>query len=262
MHIATLDGLHVNYRIDGTPDGPPVVFSNSLATDLRLWDKIIPMLPQQCCYIRYDKRGHGLTDVTPGPYSMGMLVKDLESLLVHLRIQDAVVVGLSIGGMIAQGLAAKRLDLVRALVLSNTGAKIATRDIWAQRIETAKAGGMAALVDPTMQRWFSKNFQGTEEFHAWRNMFLQTSAEGYAACGAAIAGTDFITPTSALRLPVLGIAGNDDSATPPDLVRETANLVPGSKFELIRGSGHLSCVDAAEDYARIVTEFLSAIGHG
>ncbi len=262
MHIAKLDGLHVNYRIDGDPNGPPVVFSNSLATDLRLWDKIIPMLPQTCCYVRYDKRGHGLTDLTPGPYSMGTLVSDLEKLMDHLQLKDAVVVGLSIGGMIAQGLAVKRLDLVRAVVLSNTGAKIATRDIWAERIKAAETGGMPALVDATMQRWFSKHFQKTEEFHAWRNMFLQTSAKAYAACSAAIAGTDFITPTSGLRLPVLGIAGSDDSATPPDLVRETADLVPGSKFELIRNSGHLSSVDAAEDYARVLTDFLASVGHG
>ena len=140
--------------------------------------------------------------------------------------------------LIAQGLAAKRLDLVRAMVLSNTGAKIGTRDIWAERIDAVNAGGTAAVVDATMQRWFAKPFHDTPDFHAWRTMFLRCPAEGWTGCGAAIAGSDFMTTTAALRLPTLGIAGSEDGSTPPDLVRETVDLVPGSEFHLIRGAGH------------------------
>ncbi|MGR3272088.1 3-oxoadipate enol-lactonase [Thalassococcus profundi] len=257
MQIARLDDLAVHYRIDGDPDGAPVVFANSLGTDLRLWDQVIPLLPEGLKFIRYDKRGHGLTDCPPAPYAMGALVTDAERLMDHLGVTGAVFVGLSIGGLIAQGLAAKRLDLVRAMVLSNTGAKIGTRDIWAERIDAVNAGGTAAVVDATMQRWFAKPFHDTPDFHAWRTMFLRCPAEGWTGCGAAIAGSDFMTTTAALRLPTLGIAGSEDGSTPPDLVRETVDLVPGSEFHLIRGAGHLPCVEKPEEYAQVLGDFLS-----
>jgi len=257
MQIAQLDDLAVHYRIDGDPDGAPVVFANSLGTDLRLWDQVIPLLPEGLKFIRYDKRGHGLTDCPPAPYAMGALVTDAERLMDHLGVTGAVFVGLSIGGLIAQGLAAKRLDLVRAMVLSNTGAKIGTRDIWAERIDAVNAGGTAAVVDATMQRWFAKPFHDTPDFHAWRTMFLRCPAEGWTGCGAAIAGSDFMTTTAALRLPTLGIAGSEDGSTPPDLVRETVDLVPGSEFHLIRGAGHLPCVEKPEEYAQVLGDFLS-----
>ena len=231
MLIADLDGLKVHYRDDGDPHGPPVVFANSLGTDLRLWDKIVDLLPPSLRLVRYDKRGHGLTDALPAPYSMGALVSDAEALIDHLEIRDCVFVGLSIGGMIAQGLAVKRMDQVRAMVLSNTGAKIGTSEMWADRIA------------------------------AWRNMLVRQPVEGYAGCSAAISGTDFYTTTASLTLPTLGIAGSDDGSTPPDLVRETVDLVKGSDFHLIRNAGHLPCVEKPEEYAEVLTDFLTRIGH-
>jgi len=261
MYMADLDGVRLHYRVDGDPDGAPVVFSNSLGTDFRLWDKLVPLLPKGLKIIRYDKRGHGLSELTPFPYKMGTLVRDVERLMDHLGVRDAVFVGLSIGGMIAQGLAAKRLDLVRAMVLSNTGAKIGTREIWDRRIADARAGGIEALADATMQRWFSAAFRQTAEFHAWRAMLVRQPLEGYLGCSAAIQGTDFMTPTSGLRLPTLGIAGSEDGSTPPDLVRETVGLVPGSEFHVIRGAGHLPCVEKPADYARILADFITRQGH-
>lgn len=262
MDIADLDGIRLHYRIDGDPGGAPVVFSNSLGTDLRLWDKVIARLPKTGLkYIRYDTRGHGLSDSSPAPYSMGTLVRDAERLMDHLGVTNAVFVGLSIGGMTAQGLAAKRLDLVRALVLSNTAARIATREIWAQRIADVEVGGVEALADATMSRWFTSAFRTTEEFRFWRNMMVRTPTEGYIGCCHAIAGTDFYTTTAALRLPTLGIAGSDDGSTPPDLVRETTNLVPGSQFHLIRKAGHLPCVENPDEYARVLTEFIASQAH-
>ena len=262
MRIADLDTVKLHYRIDGDPDGAPVVFSNSLGTDLRLWDQVIDLLPKSGLrFIRYDKRGHGLSECTPAPYTMGTLVRDVERLMDHLDIRGVIFVGLSIGGMIAQGLAAKRLDLVRAMVLSNTGAKIATREMWAQRIEGVETGGIEALADATMQRWFSDAFRQTDAFAAWRNMLVRQPAEGYIGCSHAISGTDFMSPTSALRLPTLGIAGSEDGSTPPDLVRETVDLIPGSQFHLIRGAGHLPCVEKPEEYAQVLTEFIHAQAH-
>ena len=209
MRIADLDTVKLHYRIDGDPDGAPVLFSNSLGTDLRLWDQVIDLMPKTGLrFIRYDKRGHGLSECTPAPYTMGTLVRDVARLMDHLDIRGAIFVGLSIGGMIAQGLAAKRLDLVRAMVLSNTGAKIATREMWAQRIEGVETGGIEALADATMQRWFSDAFRQTDAFAAWRNMLVRQPAEGYIGCSHAISATDFMSPTSALRLPTLCSAGS------------------------------------------------------
>lgn len=256
-----LGDVQLHYRIDGNPDGAPVVFANSLGTDLRLWDKVLPLLPQNLRYIRYDKRGHGLSSAPEASYSMGALVRDAERLLDHLEVRDCVFVGLSIGGMIAQGLAVKRLDQVRALVLSNTAAKIGMPSMWQERIDAVTRDGIEALADPVMERWFSRDFRATPELSLWRNMLVRQPAEGYAGCCAAIAGTDFYTPTSGLRLPALGIAGSEDGATPPDLVRETIELIPGSRFELMRRAGHLPCVEQPEAYADILTRFLRETGH-
>jgi len=261
MQIADLGDVQLHYRIDGPEDGAPVVFANSLGTDLRLWDPILPYLPDGLRLIRYDKRGHGLSSCPPAPYAMGTLVSDAERLLDLLKVRDCAFVGLSIGGMIAQGLAVKRLDLVRALVLSNTAAKIGTKDMWADRIAAVEAGGIAALADPVMERWFSRAFRATPELILWRNMLVRQPDAGYAGCSAAISGTDFYTPTSGLRLPTLGIAGSEDGSTPPDLVRETTELIPGAQFHLIRGAGHLPCVEKPQDYAQVLTRFLRDVGH-
>ncbi|MEO9461059.1 MAG: alpha/beta fold hydrolase, partial [Marinomonas sp.] len=215
MHAADLNGLRLHYREDGDPAGAPVVFINSLGTDLRLWDPILAHLPDGLRLIRYDKRGHGLSDVPSGPYSMGALIHDAEQLLDLLNVRDAMIVGLSIGGIIAQGLAVKRMDLTRALVLSNTAAKVGTAKIWDERIEAARNADIAALSEATMQRWFSKDFQANPDIALWRNMFERTPTTGWIGCAEAIKGTDFYTPTSGLRLPTLGIAGSEDGATPP-----------------------------------------------
>lgn len=261
MQIAELGGVQLHYQTDGDPEGAPIVFANSLGTDLRLWDAVLPYLPARLRIIRFDKRGHGLSSTPPAPYSMGALIRDTEALLDHLKVRDCVFVGLSIGGMIAQGLAVKRLDQVRALVLSNTAAKIATPAQWQDRIRAVQAGGIEALADATMERWFSRDFRASAGHLLWRNMMTRQPVDGYLGCCAAISGTDFYTPTSGLRLPTLGIAGSEDGSTPPDLVRETVDLIPGSQFELMRKSGHLPCVEHPRQYAEVLQRFLSDIGH-
>ncbi|MBT9384515.1 3-oxoadipate enol-lactonase [Pseudooceanicola sp. CBS1P-1] len=261
MQIADLSALKIHYTDEGDPNGAPIVFANSLGTDLRLWDKLVPLLPAGLRIIRYDKRGHGLTQATPAPYSMGTLIRDVETLLDHLQVKDALFVGLSIGGMIGQGLAVKRPDLVRALVISNSAAKMGTAEMWNTRIANCRENGVGSIAGVTMERWFGKRFRATPELEAWQNMLSRQDLEGYTGCCAAIAGTDFYTPTSGLRLPVLGIAGTEDGSSPPDLVRETIDLVPGSKFEMIRGAGHLPCVEDPEEYARILKDFIKETGH-
>jgi len=261
MQIVDFGDVQINYREDGDPNGAPVVFANSLGTDYRLWDQILPLLPAGLRLIRYDKRGHGLSSCPPAPYSMGALVSDAERLLDHLKVRDCLFVGLSIGGMIAQGLAVKRIDQIRAMVLSNTGSKIGTADMWADRIAAVNTGGIEVLADSILERWFSKSFRATDELVAWRNMLTRQPVDGYTGCSAAISGTDFFTTTASLTLPTLGIAGSEDGSTPPDLVRETVELVKGSKFHLIRGAGHLPCVENPHEYAQVLTDFIKETGH-
>ncbi len=261
MHILELDDIRLHYRVDGDPDGAPVVFANSLGTDMRLWDPILPLLPSGLRIIRYDKRGHGLSTCPDAPYAMGALIRDAEQLLDHLQVTNCVFVGLSIGGMIAQGLAVKRLDLIRAMVLSNTAAKIGNPTMWDDRIAAVRTGGIEALADAVMERWFSTEFRKTPELELWRNMLVRQPDQGYMGCSAAISGTDFYTTTASLRLPTLGIAGSEDGSTPPDLVRETVDLIPGSDFHLIRRAGHLPCVEQPVEYAQVLTDFLRKVGH-
>ncbi|NDR59528.1 3-oxoadipate enol-lactonase [Aliiruegeria sabulilitoris] len=261
MHMADLGDISLHWREDGSPSGAPVVFANSLGTDLRIWDDVVARLPESYRVIRYDMRGHGLSDCPPAPYAMGTLVRDAERLLDRLAVKECVFVGLSVGGMVAQGLAAKRLDLVRAMVLSNTAAKIGTRGTWQERIAAVEAGGIEALADGIMEKWFTRAFRETAELKLWRNMVTRSPQEGYIGTCHAIAGTDFYTTTAALTLPTLAIACSEDGSTPPDLVRETAELVKGSEFHLFRAAGHIPCVEQPDAYASRLTEFLRAIGH-
>lgn len=259
--ITRPDGTGIYAQITGPQTGPAVVFSNSLGTTLHLWDAVLPFLPEGLRILRYDMRGHGLSDAPEGPYSMGQLISDAEAVCDAFDIKDAMFVGLSVGGMIAQGLAVKRPDLIRALVLSNTAAKIGNPKLWQDRISFITANGMAAASDEVMRRWFSRAFYVTPAMTPWKVMLEGTSVAGYTGVCAAIAGTDFYTPTSGLRIPALGIAGTEDGSTPPDLVRETTDLIPGSKFALIRNAGHLPCVEQPAEFAQHLSDFLSATGH-
>ena len=257
-----LGDVNLHYCESGEADGAPVVFANSLGTDFRLWDQVLPLLPKGLRIIRYDKRGHGLSSCPSGDYFMGDLVSDAARLLDHLQVKDCVFVGLSIGGIIAQGLAAERLDLVRGMVLSNTATKIGTPDMWADRMNDVRQGGISALESAILERWFSASYRATDAALAgWRNMLVRTPVDGYLGCSAAIAETDLHDSTARLTLPTLGIAGSEDGSTPPDLVRETVELVRGSRFHLIRGSGHLPCVENPTEFARVLVEFLQEIGH-
>jgi 3-oxoadipate enol-lactonase len=259
----TSGGAQIYARIDGPDDAsaPTVVFANSLGTDHTLWDPILPHLPPGLRLVRYDKRGHGRSSVPEPPYSMGALISEAEAVCDAVMARNAVFVGLSVGGLIAQGLAVKRLDIVRGLVLSNTAAKIGHQKLWDERIALVLSGGVEPLADDILKRWFGKDFLASPALAPWRALLVSTPAKGYAGVCAAIAGSDFFTPTASLRLPTLGIAGTDDAATPPDLVRETVALIPGSRFELIRRAGHLPCVEVPETYAGLLTGFLREIGH-
>lgn len=254
-------GLRLHVQSDGPPDGPPLVLAHGLGMDLHIWDAVLPFLPTGLRVIRYDLRGHGQSDCPAPPYSMGAMVRDAEQMLEHLNLRDCVFTGLGLGGMVAQGLAVKRLDLVRALVLSGTAAKLGRPEGWHARAQQVQASGMSAIADEVMARWFSRADLTSGISDAVRKGLLAMSPDGYGAGCSAIAGTDFYTPTSGLRLPALGLAGTEDRATPPDLQRETLQLIPGAQFRLLRRAGHLPCVDHPQEFAQAISAFLRDIGH-
>lgn len=262
MKVADLGDIRVHYELSGPQGGPVVVFANALGTDFRIWDGVLAHLPEGLRVLRYDMRGHGLTTCPEAPYFMGDLVQDAARLMDHLGLNDAVFVGLSIGGMVAQGLAAERLDLLRAMVLSNTAARIGTPPMWHERVHKVRDEGVAALADATLERWFSRDTR-TERpdlVEAIRNMLTRTPAEGYIGCMEAIGETDLVESTARLRLPTLGIAASEDGSTPADLVRETTESIPGARFHLIRRAAHLACVEKPAEYAAALSGFLRDVG--
>jgi 3-oxoadipate enol-lactonase len=261
MALVYLEDIRLNAEISGPVDGPAVVLIHALGTNLQIWDEVVSRLPTGCRVLRFDQRGHGASDVPEPPYAMGALIRDAERMMAHFGLRDAVVVGLSLGGLVAQGLAVKRLDLVRGMVLSNTAAKIGSAEMWQGRIAQMLAEGPEAYAPGAMERKFGRRWQEVAGMQRVRQMLLDTDPKGWAGCAAAIAGTDFYTPTAGLTLPTLVIAGINDGTTPPDLVRETAELILGHRFELMRGAGHLPMVERPDDYAALITAFLRSIGH-
>lgn len=258
MQVLTRPWGAMHYRIDGSETGPTVIFANSLGTDLRLWDAVLPLLPAGLRLIRYDKRGHGLSDVAAGVagVSAESLAADAIALIEAAARGPVIFVGLSIGGVIAQAVAAARPDLLRAVVLSNTAARLGSAESWQARIDAIEANGIGSIADAVMERWFAPAFRATPALALWRNMLVRTPADGYVAACRALATADLTAQTAALRLPALVIGGTEDGATPPDLVQATAALIPGAACRLIEGAGHLPCAEAPADFAALLSPFL------
>jgi 3-oxoadipate enol-lactonase len=252
-HKISAKGATLFATDEGT--GPTLVFAHCLGLDHHVWDGVVAQLPNHRC-VRYDLRGHGQSDVPSGPYSMGTLISDAEAVCDTLDLRDVVFVGLSVGGLVAQGLAVKRLDIVRGMTLIASAAKHGQPEPWHARAKAVRSGGMPAIIPGMLDRWNPR--EGSAKLEA---LLTHANAEGFAATCEAIAGTDFFTPTSGLRLPTMGLCGDHDKATPPDLVRETTDLVPGAQFHLIRGAGHVAPFTHADDVAARLIEFLSSIGH-
>ena len=256
MQAMSANGVTLHVREDGDPAGAPVIFANSLGTDQRLWDAVLPLLPKNLRLIRYDKRGHGLSQCPGGPCSIDDLTADVASLIDQLGLGRVTFVGLSIGGMIGQSLAATRPDLVRALVLSNSAAKMGDPAAWADRIASIQTNGLSAIKDAVLDRWFGPAFRNTPEASLWGALLARTPAAGYIGCCQAIAAADLTAQTATLRLPTLAIAGSHDGASPPDLVAATAALIQGAQVHTIDGAGHLPCVEDPAAFAAILNPFL------
>ena len=257
MHSIVHTHLAFHIRDEGPREGRVVMFANSLGTDLRVWDALLPHLTPGLRIIRFDKRGHGLSDAPPAPYAMADLASDAAAILDRLGVRHATFVGLSIGGMIGQTLASARPDLVSALVLMDTAARIGTPEMWQTRIAALRQGGIDSLADAVLERWFAPEFHRDRgpELALWRNMLCRTAPEGYAGCCAAIAGADLTETTRALRIPVMAMAGACDGSTPPDLVRAAAELI-GAPFHVIEGAGHIPCVEQPAATAALINAFL------
>ena len=260
MPLIYLPDIRLNAQLTGPKDAPALIFAHALGTDHTIWSDTIKLLPHYQC-LTYDQRGHGASDCPAPPYTMGALIRDIECLTDHFALKSAVIIGASLGGLVAQGLAVKRLDLILAMVLSNTAARIGTPVMWQQRIEAVRADGLDAYADGAMQRILGPTYKTHPNLPYLRNLLTQTNPDGWIGCAAAIAGTDFYTTTASLRLPTLAIAGARDGTTPPDLVRETAELIPGHRFALMRGVGHLPMVEKPAEYAALLETFLQDIGH-
>ena len=263
MQFAHLNNITLHFADNGPQDAQPIVFANSLGTDFRIWDDVITALQSahenKFRFITYDKRGHGLSDAPLAPYKMDDHIDDLVALLEHLNIDQAIMVGLSVGGMIAQGIATRSPERIKAVVLSDTGHKIGDEEIWNERISSIRKTGMASISTGVMERWFSKNFHQNHkvQMSLFKNMLERTPLEGYLGTCAALRDCDLTQSTANLTLPVLAIVGSEDVATTPQLMQQTCDLIKGSRLEIIDGVGHLPCIEKPETTAQLIAEFLT-----
>ena len=262
MGFARANGVVLHSERTGPADAPLLVFANSLGTDFRIWRPLLACLGDRFDCLLYDKRGHGLSDCPPAPYRLEDHIADLIALLEQQQVRQAIIVGLSVGGMIAQGLAVVRPDLVRGLVLCDTAHRIGPPEMWQTRMTAIRAGGIGALAGPILERWFSPAFHrhSPDELAGWRNMLLRTPLEGYLGTCAAIRDADLTEQARRLDLPALCVVGDQDGATPPDLVRSLAELIPGARFAEIPGAGHLPCIEAPAFLGGLMMEYFGEIG--
>lgn len=261
MSLIWLDDIRLHANLAGPAGAPALVLVHGLGLSSAGFDPFLPFLPQGLRVLTFDLRGHGLSDVPPAPYSMGQLIRDTERVIDHFGLKDTVVLGHSLGGLIAQGLATKRLDLVRGLVLSNTAARLGNADLWQARIAAFREGGIDGIRDASLERWFGRGWRTNPAAPAAAALLETAHPEGWIGAAAAMSGADFYTTTAALRLPALFLAGANDGSAPPDLMRETADLIPGAEFHLFRSAGHLPFLERPQDYAQALTGFLTRIGH-
>jgi 3-oxoadipate enol-lactonase len=260
MALPTLDiqGDKFNCRVDGSPDAPVLVLSNSLGTDLSMWEAQMPALTARFRVLRYDTRGHGVSAVTPGPYTIGELGRDVLRLLDALKIRRAHFCGLSMGGMIGMWLGVHAPDRIGRMVLANTAPKIGTPEMWNQRIDNVRKGGMEAIVDTLLERWLTAGFRARvpEAVVRVRAMLTATPPEGYLACCAAVRDMDQRDAIAGIRHPTLVIAGTHDAVTPPAEARAMAERIRGARYVEL-DAAHLSNIEAADRFTADAVAFIA-----
>ncbi|MEO5765457.1 MAG: 3-oxoadipate enol-lactonase [Casimicrobiaceae bacterium] len=259
MPVADATGARLHYRFDGPDDAPVLLLSNSLGTDLRMWDPQMPALAARYRVLRYDSRGHGQSAVTHGPYDVALLARDALGLLDALRIERVMFCGLSLGGMVGQWLGANAPQRIARLALCNTAAHMGAPDAYDARIEAVGKGGMAAVVDAVISRWYTPAFiaGAPAAIAKTREMLLATPAAGYIAACAAVRDMDQRASAGRIGAPTLVITGTHDLATPPTAGRFLSETIAGARYVEL-SAAHLSNIEAEAQFTRALAEFLAA----
>ncbi|MFZ0618244.1 MAG: 3-oxoadipate enol-lactonase [Candidatus Acidiferrales bacterium] len=259
MPFIQANGAQIEYQFDGPAAAPVLLLSNSLGTNFSLWDPQIRAFSSSFRVLRYNTRGHVQSSLTPGPYSMDQLGRDVLSLLEALAIDRAHFCGLSVGGMIGMSAALQAPGRFRTLIVSNTAGKIGNLDVWAARIAKVREAGMASVASAVVERWFTPEFveRDPRTVDSTRQMLLAIPPEGYAACCAALRDADLRDAIAGIALRTLVIAGARDPVIPLPDARLIADRIPAARF-LELNAAHLSNIEDAAGFNSAVLEFLSA----
>jgi 3-oxoadipate enol-lactonase/4-carboxymuconolactone decarboxylase len=250
-------GLATHIAVDGPPGAPALLLVHSLGTNLHVWDAPVDALARGFRIVRFDLRGHGLTEVGAGPCTLDDLAGDALAVLDALGIAAAHVGGVSIGGMIAQAIAARAPDRVISLILCDTALAIPPPEMWRTRAQTVRAVGMAAIAEVALGRWVAPAYLTTPAGRGLRQMLLRTEPEGYAAACEALAVADLSRATSALRVPTLVIVGELDPSTPVASAEAVRDAIPGAQLVVIPGAAHLPMVDHPDAVIAAIRAFLT-----
>ena len=253
------NGITINYQVDGPEGAPWLVFSNSLATNLTMWDEQARALEQPYRVLRYDQRGHGGTDAPAGRYSFATLLADAIALLDALGIRKAHFAGLSMGGATALGLAEAHPDRLDRVIVCDSPCQStpASTQQWEERIAVAQKQGIEALVEPTVARWFPPETLAANPPHIdkVRGMIRATPVNGFIGCAAALADHDYASAVATVTRPVLFMAGEKDGVTPVAM-RKLSAALPGSRYVELPGAGHISNMDQPRAFTEVLRDFL------
>jgi 3-oxoadipate enol-lactonase len=257
MPTIEANGISVNYQIDGADNAPALLMSNSLGTNLHMWDNQVEALTKRFRVIRYDTRGHGRSGAPSFPYTFAMLGADAIALMDALKLSKVRFCGLSMGGMIGMWLARHAPSRIEQLVLCNTAAKFGMPDIWNQRIATVRASGMKTITDSVIERWFTKDFRqrSPKAIDPIVEMLHTTKPEGYAGNCAAIRDVDQRWTIADIKTPTLVIGGKHDPATPYEAAELIAKRIPGAKLVGL-DAAHLSNIEQPEAFSKALNDFL------
>ena len=252
-HTAQAHGASLSVRVDGSEDKPWLLLANSLATDVGMWDDQIPFLVRTHRVVRFDARGHGASEVAEAPYDLATLSDDMLAVLDAVGAARADVMGLSLGGMTAMGLALAHPERVRSLVVccARADAPEPFHASWDDRIAIVRDRGTEGLVEGTLARWFSAGVASTVRDRA-ATMIRRTSAEGYIGCARAIQGLDHLKDLHRMTVPVLYVAGELDLAAPVPAMQAMADATPGSRLIVLPRLAHVPVMEAPGVFAKAI----------
>ncbi|MCL6607601.1 MAG: 3-oxoadipate enol-lactonase [Geminicoccaceae bacterium] len=257
MPFADAAGIRLHYDLVGPESAPVVMLVNSLGADLGMWDRQLPALVGRYRVLRWDMRGHGRSEVTPGPYRLDRLALDALALLDTLGLDRVHLCGLSLGGAVGQWIAIHHPERLRSLVLCATACSFGPATAWDERIAAVARGGVAAIADAVLERWLTADFRARRPSEAarLRAMLCATPAEGYAAAAAAVRDTDLCAEVHKIAVPTLLIAGSADPATPPARLEELRARIPRAELVVLEAA-HIVNVEAAEAFDHALLAFL------